>query len=105
MARFPRPFGRSRKDHAGADADAQSNDNGGIDAAEAPDYDPPATNTDLAVLMLREAGRIFRAIAAENPDMQIRMEALAGAYEAVADLTDLDPEGEAPDGAENLARL
>ncbi|MEN8722295.1 MAG: hypothetical protein ABF335_05345 [Alphaproteobacteria bacterium] len=106
MGRFPRPFGGSRKDQTSNSNAPQTPANAANDTAvAAPDYDPPATNTDLAVLMLREAGRIFRAIAAENPDMQVRMDSLAGAYEAVADLTDLDPEGEAPDGAENLARL
>ncbi len=100
MPRMPRPF-RGRKE-ASSPSETELGSAAGDDW---PDYDPPATNTDLAVLMLREAGRIFRAIAAENPDMAMRMETLAGAYEAVADLTDLDPEGEAPDGAENLARL
>lgn len=98
MPRIPRPF-RGKKDQLSqSDKIAAAN-------TDRPDYDPPATNIDLSVLMLREAGRIFRAIAAENPDMAARMETLAGAYEAVAALTELDPEGEAPDGAEHLANL
>jgi len=98
MPRFPRPFA-GRKDSAQQpDPVAANND-------DLPDFDPPASNLDLAVQMLREAGRIFNALAQENPDLQARMELLAGAYEAVAALTELDPEGEAPAGAETLFKI
>lgn len=106
MPRFPRPFGGSKNNKPQSDNQvAANNDQATSLGGPAFEADPPANNIDLAVLMLRQAGHIFRALGEENPDLQNRMELLAGAYEAIASLTELDPEGEAPAGAETLVNL
>lgn len=65
----------------------------------------PATNVDLAAHMLHDAARFMRTLAHENPDLHDKMMAMSGAYDAVADLVQLDPEGEAPEGVQDLLIL
>lgn len=60
------------------------------------------TNVMLAASLLRQSAAMLKAIAEGNPELAPRYETLAGAYEAVAGLTELDPLGPAPEGVEDL---
>ena len=60
------------------------------------------TNVQVAAGLLRQSAAMLRAIGEANPDLEPRYTTLAGAYEAVAGLTELDPLGPAPDGVEDL---
>lgn len=60
------------------------------------------TNVMVAAGLLRQSAAMLRAIGEANPDLEPRYTTLAGAYEAVAGLTELDPLGPAPDGVEDL---
>lgn len=62
----------------------------------------PMTNVMVAAGLLRQSAAMLRAIGEANPDLEPRYSTLAGAYEAVAGLTELDPLGPAPDGVEDL---
>ncbi|MGB0920140.1 MAG: hypothetical protein ACPG06_03350 [Alphaproteobacteria bacterium] len=62
----------------------------------------PMTNVALAAALLRQSSAMLNAIAEGNPELAARYETLAGAYEAVAGLTELDPMGPAPEGVEDL---
>ena len=62
----------------------------------------PMTNVMLAAALLRQSSAMLKAIGEGNPDLAARYDTLAGAYEAVAGLTELDPLGPAPDGVEDL---
>lgn len=67
--------------------------------------EPPATNLDLAVYMMRDAAQFYLALAEENPDLAVKMEARAIAFKTVADLSEIDPDGDAPDGVQDLLKL
>ena len=60
------------------------------------------TNAELAAALLKQSAAMLNAIADGNPDLAPRYKTLAGAYEAVAGLTELDPTGPAPEGVEDL---
>lgn len=91
MVRIPRLFRKGETD---------------ADGLEIPEADgPPASNLDLAVVMMRDAAKFYLDLAGENPDLAIRMEARAVAFKTVADLVEIDPEGDAPDGVQDLLTL